>query len=60
VGPDGLRHLPLDARTAYLLSLVDGVCSVDMILDICEPEISRPEATDLLAGLLRIGAIELT
>jgi len=56
---EGLRLLPLDARAAYLLSLVDGRCTVEMILDICAPELERDEALGLLAHLLQVGAIEL-
>ena len=57
VSVEGLRLLPLDARAAYLLSLIDGACSVETILDICE--LDRTEALDLLARLLELGAIEL-
>ena len=55
----GLHLLPLDARTAYLLSVVDGQCTVETILDICEVELSRDEALRLLAHLLQLGAIQL-
>ncbi len=54
---EGLRFLPLDSRTAYLLSLVDGQCSIETILDICE--LGRDEALDLLGKLLQLGAIAL-
>ena len=56
---EGLRLLPLDARTAYLLSLVDGHCTVEMLLDICGTELERDEALELLAHLFQLGAIEL-
>ncbi len=56
---DGLPFLKLDARAAYLLSLVDGHCTVEMILDICRPELERDEALHLLAHLLQLGAIGL-
>jgi hypothetical protein len=52
-----LRTLPLDARAAYVLSLVDGRCSVDLILDICEMD--RGDALAALADLLELGAIEV-
>lgn len=52
-----LRTLPLDARAAYLLSLVDGRCSVDLILDVCEMD--RGEALGALADLLELGAIQV-
>ena len=59
VTQDGLRFLPLDARAAYLLSLVDGHCTVETILDICVPELGRDEALGILARLLDVGAINL-
>ncbi len=59
VAIDGLCVLPLDARSAYLLSLVDGRCSVEEILDICQTEVGREDARAVLAELLWLGAIEL-
>ena len=59
VALDGLRVLPLDARSAYLLSLVDGRCSVELILDICQAEVGPEDARSALGELLRLGAIEL-
>ena len=56
---EGLHHLPLDARAAYLLSLVDGQCTVELILDICRLELGRDEALSTLSHLLQLGAIEL-
>ena len=56
---EGLRFLPLDARAAYLLSLVDGHCTVETILDICVPELGRDEALSILARLIQLGAVEL-
>ena len=56
---EGLHYLPLDARSAYLLSLVDGQCNVEMILDICGPELTREAALEVFAYLMQIGAIEL-
>lgn len=56
---EGLRVLPLDARTAYVISLVDGQCTVEVILDICESELARDEALAILAHLLHLGAIDL-
>jgi hypothetical protein len=56
---EGLRLLPLDARAAYLLSLVDGHRTVETILDICGPELERDEALGILAHLLQLDAIEL-
>ena len=59
VTQEGLPFLPLDARTAYLLSLVDGHCTVETILDICVPQLGRDEALAILANLLHLGAIDL-
>jgi hypothetical protein len=56
---EGLRLLPLDPRAAYILSLVDGHCTVETILDICVPELGPDEALALLAHLLHLGAIDL-
>ena len=56
---EGLRQLPLDARAAYLLSLVDGHWTVETILDICVPEVERDEALGILAYLVQLGAVEL-
>jgi hypothetical protein len=57
VSLDSLRFLPLDARGAYVASLMDGRCSVETILDICE--MNRAEVLDSLARLVELGAIEL-
>jgi hypothetical protein len=56
---EGLRLLPLDARTAYVLSLVDGRCDVETILDLPGRELARDDALDILGYLLELGAIEL-
>jgi hypothetical protein len=56
---EGLRFLPLDARAAYLLSLVDGHHNVETILDVCAQQFARDDALDVLAYLLQLGAIEL-
>jgi hypothetical protein len=52
-----LRMMPLDSRLAYLLSLVDGQCTVETIVD--ASGMDRDEALGLLADLLQLGAIEL-
>jgi hypothetical protein len=54
---EGLRLLPIDSGAAYLLSLVDGTCTLETILDVCEMD--RDEALGILARLLRLGAIVL-
>jgi hypothetical protein len=52
-----LRRMPLDARDWFVLSLVDGRSSVQMIVDLS----AMPEAETLavLVRLLKAGAIEL-
>jgi hypothetical protein len=56
---EGLHALPLDSRAAYLLSLVDGHCTVETILDICGPDLWPEEALAILARLVQLGALEL-
>jgi hypothetical protein len=52
-----LRSLPLDSRSAYVLSLVDGHSSVEIILQACEMD--RDETLSILRKLLAIDAIRL-
>lgn len=52
-----LRWLGLDHRSGFLLSRVDGVSTVEEILDICG--MPRLEALKTLADLLERGAIRL-
>ncbi len=59
VTQEGLLFLPLDPLAAYILSLVDGHCTVETILDICVPQLGRDEALSILAHLLHLGAIDL-
>lgn len=54
---DQLRTLPLDSRAGFVISLVDGRCTVEMMFDLCG--MSEDETLDILAELLRLGAIEL-
>jgi hypothetical protein len=54
-----LVKLPLDPRAGYVLSLVDGRCDVETIVDICATEMERPEALDVLGKLLHLGVIAL-
>lgn len=56
---EGLRFLPLDARAGYILSLVDGHCTVETIVDVSARHVDRNEALGILAHLLQLGAIEL-
>lgn len=52
-----LRDLPIDPRAAYLVSLVDGQCSIEMIADIAG--MPRAEVAGVFAMLGRLRAIEL-
>ncbi|HEX7481423.1 MAG TPA: hypothetical protein VF331_26710 [Polyangiales bacterium] len=52
-----LRWLGLDHRSGFLLSRVDGVSSVEELLDVCG--MPRLEALKTLADLLERGAIRL-
>jgi hypothetical protein len=52
-----LRELPIDPRAAFLVSLVDGQCSMGMIADVAG--IPAEEAAEIFAMLVQLGAIEL-
>jgi hypothetical protein len=54
--PD-LQKLPLDARAGFVVSLIDGRCTVEMILDVSG--MPEDEALDILRELVRLGAVEL-
>jgi hypothetical protein len=52
-----ISRLPIDPRAAFLLSIVDGVHSMEEILDICA--MPEREAIDLLEELRVMGVISL-
>lgn len=54
---DEVRRLPLDSRDGFVLSLVDGRCTIEMILDIAG--MSEDAVMDVLHKLVQLGAIEL-
>jgi hypothetical protein len=54
---DELRALPLDSRAGFVISLVDGRCTVEILLDL--GGIPEDETLAILGELLRLGAIEL-
>lgn len=54
---DALRGLPLDPRAAFVASLVDGKCTVEMLLDVTA--MPEDETLDILRELVRLGAVEL-
>lgn len=57
LGDSQLRWLGLDHRAGFLLSRIDGVSSVDELLDVCG--MPRLEGLRTLADLLERGAIRL-
>ena len=57
VSYDVLQGLPLDARAGFLVSLIDGACTVEMLLDISG--MPDDETLDILHELVRVGAVEL-
>ena len=54
---DQLCRLPLDSRAGFLVSLLDGRCTVEMLLDIAG--MPEDDVIQLLRSLLDLGAIEL-
>jgi hypothetical protein len=52
-----LRRLPLDSRAGFLVSLIDGRCTVEMLLDMAG--LPEDDVIALLAQLAHLGAIEL-
>jgi hypothetical protein len=52
-----LQRLPLDSRAGFVLSLIDGRCTVQMLLDISS--MPEDETIDILRELVRLGAVEL-
>jgi hypothetical protein len=52
-----LCELPLDHRAGYVVSLIDGRSTVEMIVDIAM--LPEGEALMILGDLRRLGAIEL-
>jgi hypothetical protein len=54
---DELRELPLDHRAGYIVSLIDGRSTVEMIVDIAA--LPEGEARVILGELRRLGAIEV-
>ena len=53
---DELRALPLDHRAGFLVSLIDGRSTVEMIADIAGFDVGEVVAT--LTRLVQLGAIE--
>jgi hypothetical protein len=57
VSLDQLRELPIDPRAAFLVSLVDGQCSVETIADVAG--MPALEVAEIFSTLTQLGAIEL-
>lgn len=54
---DALQKLPLDARAGFVVSRIDGKCTVEMLLDITS--MPERETLEILRELVQLGAIEL-
>lgn len=52
-----LRELPLDPRAGFVVSLIDGLCTVETIADVAG--FDATEVVAIVLRLLRLGAIEL-
>lgn len=57
VAPDQIRWLSLDHRAGFLLSLVDGISTMEEILDVCG--MARMNALRILCSLVEQNVIEL-
>jgi hypothetical protein len=57
VTPEKLRELPIDPRAAFLVSLVDGQCSVETIADVAG--IPFDDVMEIFGTLVMLGAVEL-
>lgn len=57
MSPDQIRWLSLDHRAGFLLSMIDGVSTIDELLDICG--MPRLEALRILCNLLDQQAVRL-
>jgi hypothetical protein len=55
VRPHELSLLPLDHREGFLLSMVDGVSSIETILDVCA--MPSDEALEILESLVQRGVL---
>jgi hypothetical protein len=57
VSRDQVGRLPLDARQGFVLSLIDGECSLEDVIDVCAFE--RIETIDIVAGFIQSGIVVL-
>jgi hypothetical protein len=54
---DQLGRLPLDARQGFVLSLMDGRCTLEEVIDVCAFE--RIETIEIVAGFIQTGIVVL-
>jgi hypothetical protein len=54
---DDLRKLPLDPQAGFIVSLIDGRCTVEMLLDLSG--MGEDQTLEILQELVRLGAVEL-
>jgi hypothetical protein len=57
VALDQVAKLPLDARQGFVLSLIDGRCTFEEIIDMCVFE--RIETIEIVAGFFQTGVVVL-
>jgi len=57
VGPREIAKLPMDPRAAFILGHIDGIQSMEEILDVCA--MPESEAIELIERLHRMGVISL-
>ncbi len=57
VGPKEISKLPMDPRAAFILGHIDGMQSMEEILDVCA--MPEAEAIELIERLHRMGVISL-
>ena len=58
IGGTDLYSLKLDHRAGFILSLVDGVSTVALVLDMCP--MPRPQALGVIFGLIKDGVLVFT
>jgi hypothetical protein len=56
---DQLSELPIEPNAAFLVSLVDGQRSVELIADIAGMRKRKEEVAGIFEGLAQLGAVEL-
>jgi len=56
VPPDWIKQMAIEPRAAFLLSRIDGECTIDEIIDVSG--MSELDALGILADLLEDGVIE--